>query len=106
MARDGGLQPERTALAWSRTAHGALVNALVLLRAGVVDARRELVATGLLLLVAAGLTYGFARARRRALAHGGACAALPASAALGIAAMTGLCSAAAALAIVLAPVRG
>ncbi len=102
MARDPGLQAERTAMAWSRTAHGALLNALVLLRAGVVEQRREVTAIGALLLLAAALTYAFARRRRRGLLRRGQPAAAPPLALLGVALATGLCSVGALLAIALA----
>lgn len=90
-------------MAWSRTAHGALLNALVLLRAGVVEQRRELAVIGALLLLAAALTYAFARRRRRSLLHGGRPAPPPPLAMLGVALATGLCSVGALLAIGLAP---
>ena len=51
-ARDPGLQPERTALAWFRTGLSFLVNALLALKAGVQSGQPALVALGVSLLVA------------------------------------------------------
>lgn len=99
MVRDPGLQPERTALAWSRTALAMLVNALILLRAGIVGGQAVLAGIGLLLLAAAGLTQSVARARRRTLTGPLPLDAAPASALIGIAAGTALCSCGALLAI-------
>ncbi|MCP2163897.1 DUF202 domain-containing protein [Goodfellowiella coeruleoviolacea] len=46
--RDPGLQPERTALAWQRTAFTATVLAVLLVRAGVLHAAPLEIAAGVL----------------------------------------------------------
>ena len=61
---DPGLQPERTALAWSRTAVGLLANALIALRAAHTDGSRTLAALAVSLVVAAGATLVVAAWRR------------------------------------------
>jgi hypothetical protein len=71
MARDPGLQPERTALAWSRTALAMLASALVLLRTGLVDEPSSLATCGGLLLVGAGWMQAVAVVRRRRLCEAG-----------------------------------
>jgi hypothetical protein len=70
------LQPERTALAWTRTAFAILANALITLRAGYVSASTPLVALSIALLLGAAYTFIYASMRRRALLHE---AALPVS---------------------------
>ena len=47
--RDSGLQPERTSLAWTRTALSLVVNAILLLRVGVQDSDPALLASGVAL---------------------------------------------------------
>ena len=102
MARDPGLQPERTALAWSRTALAVLVNALLLLRAGMVGEHRVRVGIGGVLLLAAGLVQGFAALRRRRLQSNGiGCRfiAIPGALVMATAGLTAVCSVGSLLAI-------
>src|SRR5688500_391946 len=65
--RDPGLQAERTALAWSRTALAVLANALLVLRSGWVSERITITAFGCGLLVAAAAIYLHGSWRRREL---------------------------------------
>ncbi|WP_350349402.1 DUF202 domain-containing protein [Agromyces sp. G08B096] len=65
---DPGLQPERTALSWSRTAFAVAANALLSLRAGLVAGEPWLVAVGVLLFGTAGAVVVIAAVRRRQLA--------------------------------------
>jgi Domain of unknown function (DUF202) len=64
---DPGLQPERTALAWSRTALTLAVNALLALRAGLIAGEPMLVAVGVVLFGTAGAAVVLAAVRRRQL---------------------------------------
>jgi len=66
--RDRGLQGERTALSWNRTALTIAVNALLALRTGWVSGEPWLLGLGALLLVAAGATVAYGNLRGRALA--------------------------------------
>lgn len=73
-SHDPGLQPERTRLAWSRTAFVLLINSLLLLKAGSITTQPLMLATGLFLLVMALVTYIWSRLRLRALQrHGHPC---------------------------------
>jgi len=65
--RDPGLQAERTALAWSRTALAVLANALLVLRSGWVSERITITAFGFVLLLAAAAIYLHGAWRRREL---------------------------------------
>lgn len=65
--RDPGLQPERTALAWSRTAMAVLVNAVFALRAGFVNQQRSIICLGFMLLVAAAVLTAFSSWRKACL---------------------------------------
>ena len=65
--RDAGLQAERTALAWSRTAMVMLANALLVLRSGLSSGRYAITTLALLLLVASGAMFVFSAWRRRSL---------------------------------------
>lgn len=97
--RDAGLQAERTALAWSRTVIAMLVNALVLLRAGLAHGGAEITAIGALMLAAAAALQVFARRRRRALMADDVPAAPPAIVLIAVAAFTVLAGAGGVLAI-------
>ena len=82
--RDPGLQPERTALAWSRTAFAVAVNALLAVRAGITGDDAPLLAAGVVLLVAAAAVIGFGNVRRARLAAGGPVVPLPSSVVVGV----------------------
>jgi hypothetical protein len=69
---DRGLQPQRTALAWSRTGLAVFVNALIVLRAGLVTDQLFMLALGVFLLVAAGLAVVCGTWRVKHLAAEGA----------------------------------
>ena len=64
---DPGLQAERTALAWGRTAMTVFANALLALRAGFVGQRWPVTALGIALLVSAAAVMTFGAVRRRQL---------------------------------------
>lgn len=70
--RDPGLQAERTALAWSRTALAVLANGLLALRAGWVSRQPMIIALALALalLLAAAATVVYGAWRRRQLLNG------------------------------------
>jgi uncharacterized membrane protein YidH (DUF202 family) len=76
MKRDGGLQPERTALAWKRTALAATVDALLALRAGMQAHESVVTWLGVVLVPVAFLLALAAAGRRRTLLHT-ACAPAP-----------------------------
>jgi len=69
--RDPGLQPERTALSWSRTALAIAVNALLVLRSGFVSDQPALAALGVLLFAAAAAAAAYGVVRARELGHEG-----------------------------------
>lgn len=67
LERDPGLQPERTHLAWTRTAMAVLLNALVALRGAWTGGAAALLATGATLALAACALYGYGVHRGRVL---------------------------------------
>jgi ABC-type branched-subunit amino acid transport system permease subunit len=68
--RDPGLQPERTALSWTRTALVVAVNALLALRTGLVQGEPWLVVVGAVLFATAGAVAAAGVLRRRELDAG------------------------------------
>lgn len=70
IARDPGLQPERTALSWTRTALVVAVNALLALRTGLLHGEPWLVAAGIVLVTAAAAVASVGAVRRRQLEAG------------------------------------
>ena len=75
--QDSGLQPQRTALAWSRTGLAVFVNALIVLRAGLASEQGVIIGLGAVLLVAAGLSVVCGNWRVRHLAAHGSRSAPP-----------------------------
>lgn len=90
---DPGLQPERTALAWTRTALAIAVNALLALREGLIRAEPWLVAVGILLFAASGAAVAIGTVRRRQLSGERLVITPPPGALLGVAAATLVASA-------------
>lgn len=93
MTRDAGLQPERTALAWTRTSVAMGLNASLVVRMGLQSKDRAIISLGLVVILAALMLYGAGHYRRRLLSQSvmvppmqmmflsGACVAFAASAA-------------------------
>ncbi|RZS65653.1 uncharacterized protein DUF202 [Agromyces ramosus] len=90
---DPGLQPERTSLAWTRTALAMAVNALLAMRAGFVAGEPWLVAIGVLLFAASGAVVAIGTVRRRQLSGERLVITPPAGALLGVAVATLVASA-------------
>ena len=89
---DPGLQPERTALAWSRTALTLAVNALLSMRAGFVVGEPSLVVVGAVLFAASGAAVAIGTVRRRQLSGHRLVITPPRGALAGVAAATLLAS--------------
>lgn len=85
--RESGLQGERTALAWTRTGLAVLVNAALLLRAGLLQPSRPLAACGAALLIAAAAVTLYGARRKRQLASSPPLPAAPPAAMLALAAV-------------------
>lgn len=65
--RDPGLQPERTVLAWVRTAASMMVCGVVALREALVEEQLFLALVGLTMLLGAAVVVGLTRVRHRRL---------------------------------------
>ena len=65
--RDPGLQAERTALSWRRTAAAVVVNGLLVLRSGVTTERAAITVLAVVLLIAAAGLFVFGAWRWRVL---------------------------------------
>jgi uncharacterized membrane protein YidH (DUF202 family) len=98
--RDPGLQPERTALAWRRTALAMTVNAILVMRTGIASQARPLMAGGALLAAFALVLTGASVLRHRQLASGA-----PAAPGQGLLALTTVAVLAAAVCAVASMVR-
>lgn len=70
LVRDPGLQAERTALSWNRTALSIFVNALLALRAGWTSREAPITAPAFALLIASGAAMFYGAWRRRHLLDG------------------------------------
>jgi uncharacterized membrane protein YidH (DUF202 family) len=101
-ARDTGLQAERTALAWGRTALAVLANAVLALRFGWVAERQWIMALAVALLVAAGVVHVQGVLRRAQLLTSARPAA-PSAMAIGVVAAIAMLASAIGLLSVLAP---
>ena len=86
--RDRGLQAERTALAWNRTALAVVANAVLALRAGWTRGEASLTFVAFALLVAAGAAVVYGAWRRRHLLSGQGATAPPAMAVVAAAIVT------------------
>ena len=74
--RDPGLQPERTSLAWGRTALAMGANGLLLLRSGIVGQQPLLIVLSVALLLSTAWALRYTGRHRRALALQGSAPAL------------------------------
>ncbi|MBL8290126.1 MAG: DUF202 domain-containing protein [Rubrivivax sp.] len=103
--RPAGLQAERTALAWSRTGLGVLLNAALVLRAGLLQQSKALAALGAVLLLAGAAVTVYGGLRKRQLLRSPALAAPAAAAVLALAGLA-LLTCAAAVPVLVGAMRG
>jgi hypothetical protein len=68
--KDPGLQPERTALAWSRTVMAIFVNAGLVVRSGWLHHRIAMIAIGVGIMMTCSLVIMLSHARRQELDGG------------------------------------
>ncbi|WP_369696955.1 DUF202 domain-containing protein [Comamonas testosteroni] len=99
---DPGLQPERTALSWTRTASGLLLNAVLNIRSAYLYESRSLLGLGIALLIASVVAFIFGRYRHRKLLTGYQCdMVVPHSATIALSATSLVASGAAILSVAL-----
>ncbi|HUP09298.1 MAG TPA: DUF202 domain-containing protein [Caldimonas sp.] len=88
--RDPGLQAERTALAWTRTAFAVLANALLAARSGLASDSPAVTALAFVLLAAAAAAVAYGARRRHALRGIAPAVAAPSHRAMGLTALLAL----------------
>ncbi|KQW06130.1 hypothetical protein ASC66_06195 [Leifsonia sp. Root4] len=99
--RDPGLQPERTALAWNRTALAVAVNGVLVLRAGMVGNAPLFLGVGAMLLLAAAGATAYSSVRKRQLLRAVGTPPTSSATALALAALVALLASGAGIASIL-----